>query len=77
MNPRPLPARWRSFRRANTVVAVCPECRVERTQCDEDGCCLSCGVDLIRCADRNAADLLLGYVADLHEWVESCIGGSR
>ena len=30
----------------------CPECRVTVTKCDEDRCCVSCGVDLIEQSAR-------------------------
>lgn len=40
-------------------VAVCPECIAEAALCDEDRCCLTCGADLIVCADRMSADVLL------------------
>ena len=40
-------------------VAVCVACCWEVTWCDEDRCCATCGYDIVVCADRHSAEMLM------------------
>ena len=45
-------------------VAVCVDCGFTTSLCGEDRCCLSCGTDLVVCADKHSAEVLIEFATE-------------